>query len=201
MPDTIRPADRQHPERIAVVATITLDVELLLLPPNAVFPRIDTVVRYGDTVAVINGTPAATPVPLRVGPGMTPIAQVYVRPYDSGISQDQITNLQAEQPSGPRILGGTLRLGPGTADSVVKGTVQQRCCVCGSTEPSGRAFYENFRGQLFCWPCADGDRPCDCHQPPVRLSQHVDPAAKPSPKVRKAVTRAWLGLLAPWERG
>ncbi len=27
-----------------------------------------------------------------------------------------------------------------------------RCIVCGS----GRVSYENHKGQLFCWPCADG---------------------------------------------
>ncbi|MGW4802953.1 hypothetical protein [Kitasatospora sp. NPDC004272] len=154
MPDSIRPADRQHPERLAVVATISLDVELLLLPPNPVHPRIDTVVRYGDQLAVINGTPAATPLPAPLGPEMTPIGQVYIRPWGFGFGPDQITNLQTEQ----------------------------RCCECGTTEHSGRAFYENYQGKLFCWPCAGGDRPCGCHQPPVRQSQHVAPVPAPSAK-------------------
>ncbi len=29
----------------------------------------------------------------------------------------------------------------------------ERCCVCGSDETP----YENYKGQLFCWPCADGE--------------------------------------------
>lgn len=36
---------------------------------------------------------------------------------------------------------------------------QPMCCVCGTTEPGGRKFYENYQDRLFCWPCADGDRP------------------------------------------
>lgn len=131
MNDHIRPADRQHPERLAVVATITLDVELLLLPPHPALPRIDTVVRYGDQVVIIYGTPAAAPVPVRLMPEMKPIGQVYVKPWGYGIGPDQITNLQTEQ----------------------------RCCVCGTTEHGGRTFYENYQGKLFCGPCADGDRP------------------------------------------
>lgn len=139
MNDTIRPADRQHPERLAVVATITLDVELLLLPPNPVHPRIDTVVRYGDQLAVINGAPSANPVPARLGPEMTPIGQVYIHPWGATIGFHQITNLQTGQ----------------------------RCCVCGTTEHGGRTFYENYQGKLFCWPCADGDRP----KPNSRLAE------------------------------
>jgi hypothetical protein len=34
-----------------------------------------------------------------------------------------------------------------------------RCCICGSLTHGGRKFYENYLGHLFCWPCADGDRP------------------------------------------
>lgn len=40
---------------------------------------------------------------------------------------------------------------PLTADDATP----ERCCVCGSPETP----YENYRGQLFCWPCANGDRP------------------------------------------
>lgn len=49
------------------------------------------------------------------------------------------------------------------------------CCTCGTTNPGGKTFHENYLGQLFCWPCADGDTLCDCHQPPARASQHVQP--------------------------
>lgn len=44
-------------------------------------------------------------------------------------------------------------------DNVAGPAAPQRCCVCQTAEHGGAAFYENHRGQLFCWPCADGDRP------------------------------------------
>jgi hypothetical protein len=33
------------------------------------------------------------------------------------------------------------------------------CCICGTARSGRQAFYENYRGDLFCPPCADGNRP------------------------------------------
>jgi hypothetical protein len=48
-------------------------------------------------------------------------------------------------------------------DSLLMGSARPAavpsCCVCGSYTHGGRAFYENYQGRLFCWPCADGRQP------------------------------------------
>jgi hypothetical protein len=44
----------------------------------------------------------------------------------------------------------------------------ERCCVCGGPETP----YENYRGQLFCWPCAD----CPCGETPCVRTGINDPA-------------------------
>jgi hypothetical protein len=44
----------------------------------------------------------------------------------------------------------------------------ERCCVCGGPETP----YENYRGLLFCWPCAD----CPCGQIPCVRTGINDPA-------------------------
>ncbi|MGW4648068.1 hypothetical protein [Kitasatospora sp. NPDC004289] len=66
------------------------------------------------------------------------------------------------------------------------------CCECGSLDPGRPTFYENFLGHLLCWPCADGDRLCDCHQPPARLSQHVQP---PNAEERLKAAEATIGAV------
>ncbi|PBC80142.1 hypothetical protein BX265_4978 [Streptomyces sp. TLI_235] len=173
MSDTVRPAPGAANPTVdpAVIVTIALDVPLTLVRPHPVHSRIDTVVRAGDTVSVITGTPAATPVPARLPDGVEAIAAVHLGPMATGLQQQQIRPLNA-------------------------------CCVCGAVRPHGRRFYENVYGHLFCWPCADGNRPacpagddcrgtdcerkaehgprpdplCVCHEPPAPMSEHGDPA-------------------------
>jgi DNA repair exonuclease SbcCD ATPase subunit len=60
------------------------------------------------------------------------------------------------------------------------------CCICGSLTHGGRKFYENYRGQLFCWPCADGRQPtcplgekCDGVDCPRRADHGPRPDAEP----------------------
>lgn len=73
---------------------------------------------------------------------------------------------------------------------------QSTCCVCGTTEHDGREFYENYQGKLFCPPCADGDRLCDCHQPPLRASQH-HPDVKDQIRRQLAALQHQLALMDP----
>jgi hypothetical protein len=68
--------------------------------------------------------------------------------------------------------------------AALDGTAEQpTCCVCGTTEHGGRTFYENYKGHLFCGPCADGDRPScplgdQCHG--VDCPRRADHGARPS---------------------
>ncbi len=60
------------------------------------------------------------------------------------------------------------------------------CCICGTTEHGGGAFYENYRGRLFCWSCADGRQPacplggqCDGVDCPRRAEHGPRPSKQP----------------------
>lgn len=92
MPDSVRPG-QPDPSRLTVVATIQLDIELVLLDAHPVFPRIDVVYRHGDQIGVANGTPSIVPQPPRLPDHMKPVARVHVRPFGEGIWPGQITNV------------------------------------------------------------------------------------------------------------
>lgn len=53
----------------------------------------------------------------------------------------------------------------------VTGPEPEQCCVCGSPETP----YENYRGQLFCWPCAN----CPCGQTPCVRTGKPEHAVEP----------------------
>ena len=179
MTATVRPAptDEQIDTGPAVIATISIDIPLTLARAHAIHRRIDTVVRDGSgTLVIVQGAPSATPIPATLPAGTERIAHIHVPPVGVPVLPGSICMLNI-------------------------------CCVCGTPQPDGRIFYTNANGQLFCWPCADGNRPtcplgdackgtyceayvehglrpdpmCDCHQPPVRTSNHVRPAAATGP--------------------
>jgi hypothetical protein len=62
---------------------------------------------------------------------------------------------------------------------------QAVCCVCGSPDTP----YENYRGQLFCWPCADGKPPKRPSPEWWREQLRVAPYANPDDAPRRSVDR------------
>jgi hypothetical protein len=100
VPDSVRPGhyDPERPTRASVIVTFTVEVELVLLDAHPLHPRIDTVVRHGDNVHIIHGTPAATPRAARLPAEYTPIAEICVPQAVSHIWPGSITNLQPGTP-------------------------------------------------------------------------------------------------------
>lgn len=96
MPDSVRPGhyDPKRPDRATVIVTITVDVELVLLDAHPLHPRIDTVVRHGNSVHIIHGTPAAAPQPARLPDEFTPIAEIAVPQVVSHVWPGSIKNLK-----------------------------------------------------------------------------------------------------------
>ncbi|MFI9331955.1 hypothetical protein ACIGZJ_30990 [Kitasatospora sp. NPDC052868] len=83
MADTVRSVDND-PRNPRIVVTTTVDIVFVLLEAHPVLPRIDTVVRHGDTVSVVNGVPAADPVAPRLPEALQVVASVWVPPMYRG---------------------------------------------------------------------------------------------------------------------